>query len=112
MSNFLLKSILKSNAIPPKSVENSKVEYIVEDSKGNVEISFTREKIIQPPRSSCSSVQQKVFNPPKTLSQNSRLIRSRSSVDLRSVNHTTRVPNLFYENEYKSKKNSQTSSPL
>ena len=49
------------NAIPPKSIENSKVEYIVEDSEGNVEISFTREKI-QPPRSSCSSVQQKTFN--------------------------------------------------
>ena len=108
----LLESWIIPNAIPPKSVENSKVEYIVEDSEGNVEIYFAKEKKnIQPPRSSYSSVEQKIFNPPKTFSQNSHLTRSKSSVNLRSINHSSRVPEMFYENESKFKKNSQTFSP-
>ena len=105
----LPESWTSPNAIPPKPIENSNVEYVVKDSKGNVEISFTRDKKIQPLRSSCSSIQQKTFNPSKTFSQKSRLTRSKSFVNLRSINHASRVPDLFYENEFK--KNSQTSSP-
>ena len=107
----LPESWIIPNVIPPKSIENSKVEYIEKILKEMLKNLLLEKKNIQLPRSSCSSIKQKIFNPSRNFSQNSRLTRSKSYVNLRSLNHTSRVPEMFYENENKSKKNSQTFSP-